>query len=185
MHPEKLIPSDLSNIPNPFKANLHVDPELLTLINEGVRRFKELHTNLAVEVYGPASGVRTGKHSSNHGIQKNGYGAALDIRIKNIEDNHYYENYQVGSTAPLYQELANFVKLAQEKYYPKKKIRWGGYFSGTRKTYGALDEMHFDSRGHVGMAGGSWEYGFTQTAMKYWKIDKNCGMKEFRKLHSY
>jgi hypothetical protein len=186
MNPTKLIPGDISNVPNPRHADMRVDPTLLTLINEGVRRFKIKNPTYVVEVYGPSSGLREkGHHTSNHGKKADGNGRALDVIIKDTQTKKSFPNYQDGAYANVYQELANFVKMAQEKYYPTEGLRFGGYFSGHRGTYGALDLMHFDFLFNKPMGGGSWNDGYTAQQFAYWKIPSNVGMKEFRKQQPY
>jgi hypothetical protein len=180
--PTVLAPSEVSELlPNPRNADMNVNPKLLSVIKDGVRRFQIANPQYTVEVYGPSSGKRKKGRTSNHGPQQNGYGGALDIIIIRRSDGAWLSNYQDGDTAPIYQQLANYVKLAQEELLPALKIRFGGYFSGERQKYGALDLMHFDVLARKGMAGGSWEDGFTRKMMQYWGIKKNMGMREFRK----
>ena len=66
----------------------------------------------------------------------------------------------------------------QMEKYPDlaQNFRWGGYFSGGKGKYGAMDLMHFDLGGSdtLGMAGGSWDKGLNDRQAALF------GMKEYK-----
>lgn len=186
------------------KSLSRVNKDLISVVDEGARRFMENNPGYKVYVNGTVvggkmlggggSGYRPGK-SGHHGK-----GNALDITI--VDPNgKALENYQSGDYAIQYQQLGNFVKLAQERYMPEYSgnIRFGGYFAGGKKNYGEMDLMHIDFGGNakkLGQTAGSrpyrggvgyWETGFGEDIMKKYGIDpeKNMGMKEFRKIYGY
>ena len=99
-------------------------------------------------------------------------GLALDIQIID-QDGNRLPNYQNAENFRTYEEFAQVVRRIQLNKYPHLHLRFGGYFSGHKGKYGALDMMHFDI-GNVPMGGGSWEHGLT-------KQQRNTGRELFRK----
>jgi len=104
------------------------------------------------------SGYREGD-SRQHG-KKN----AIDVTLIDPKTGQKIPDYQSGPSFRTYEEFAQTVRQVQQQYYPElsKNLRWGGYFSGGKGKYGALDLMHFDLAGDkLGMLGGTWDKGLT------------------------
>jgi hypothetical protein len=143
----------LRGVGNFSKAGIqNVDPRLTAILSEAAKR-----SGMQVEAY---SGYRAGDPRFH------GQGLATDVRIldqagKPIGGTN--GNYQNPATFRQYELYAQNAKVAQQQMYPElnQQFRWGGYFGGTRGTYGAMDQMHFDLGGSrsAGMAGGSWQNG--------------------------
>lgn len=128
----------------------HVNPQLLDILDTASQI-----TGMKVEAY---SGYRPGDPRFH------GKGMATDIRIIG-PDGRPLPNYQSPESFAAYETLAQAARQVQQEKYPDldKQFRWGGYFSGDKGKYGALDLMHFDLGGSdkLGMAGGSWDKGLT------------------------
>ncbi|WP_062216626.1 phage tail length tape measure family protein [Aureimonas sp. D3] len=144
------------------RFNKAVDGRLMTVIQTAAQNFP-----YRVEA---VSGLRPGD-SRYHGK-----GLAADVQIYDAKGKAL-SNYQDASTFRVYEQFAQQAKVAQEKLFPElgKLFRWGGYFSGGKGKYGALDSMHFDIGG-AGMAGGSWENGLTPAQRSLWKGIQSIGM---------
>lgn len=128
----------------------HVDPMLVAILQAAAER-----TGMNVQAY---SGYRPGDPRFH------GKGIATDVRIIG-PDGKEIPNYQDAAGFSQYEKLAQEARKVQMEQYPQlgDKFRWGGYFSGGKGKYGAMDTMHFDLGGSpaLGMAGGSWEGGLT------------------------
>ena len=101
--------------------------------------------------------------------------SAVDVNLIDRKTGAKVPNYQNAESAQAYQAYANKVyeRALQNNPELAQKMRWGGYFSGGKDTYGALDLMHFDvggGPGGTGMAGGSWEGGFKPDSLKQWGL---------------
>ena len=118
------------------------------------------------------SGVRPGD-SRFHGR-----GKAIDIQL--YLNGRALGRYQVASDFRHYEIFAQKARQIQTSKYPELNtaFRFGGYFSGTRANYGALDSMHFDIGGSAGLGtgGGSWENGLNSTMRNYWTGVTSIGM---------
>ncbi|MER9412892.1 hypothetical protein [Mesorhizobium sp. M0589] len=129
----------------------HVNPALVDILGEAANRL-----GVKVEAY---SGYRPGDPRFH------GKGMATDIRIIGA-DGKPVPNYQSAEGFSQYEKLAQEARKIQQEKYPSldKNFRWGGYFSGGKGKYGAMDLMHFDLGGSdkLGMAGGSWEKGLSE-----------------------
>jgi hypothetical protein len=102
-------------------------------------------------------------------------GVAIDLRAYSPVTGEGLANYQSPETFAAYESVAKAMRAAQQAGFPEYNdtFRWGGYFSGTPETYGALDLMHFDVNNPkgLGMAGGSFETGLTPQMRETWGID--------------
>lgn len=138
-----------------------VDPRLIEILDRAAANYR----GYGVEA---TSGYRKGPRQ--HGRHE-----ATDVRLRDPKTRQALANYQSPETFKAYQDYANQVRAAQQELYPglDKQLRWGGYFSGGKDKYGALDLMHFDLGGSptLGMAGGSWEGGLTPEQAKIWGLD--------------
>jgi hypothetical protein len=108
-----------------------------------------------------------------------GRGLATDVGLVDPITGQMLDNYQDPSTFRAYEEFAQRARLIQMEQYPDlaEEFRWGGYFSGPKGNYGALDSMHFDlGGGRVGMGGGSWEHGLTEAQRRLWPGAQSIGM---------
>jgi hypothetical protein len=127
-----------------------VNPALVAILQEAADR-----TGMKVQAY---SGYRPGDPRFH------GKGKATDVRIIG-EDGKEIPNYQSAEGFGAYEKLAQTARKIQMEKYPElaDQFRWGGYFSGGKGKYGAMDLMHFDLGGGngLGMAGGSWDKGLT------------------------
>jgi muramidase (phage lysozyme) len=143
--------------------NPDINPRLLKLI-EGMK-YDKYKVN-------PTSGYRPGDK------RQHGRGQAIDIQLEDPNTGATLNNYQDPTTFKAYQEYANTVYQDALKNDPElaKQLRWGGYFSGGKDKYGALDLMHFDTAGDIGMAGGSWEGGLSPEQAKIWGLDAGGGI---------
>lgn len=145
-----------------------VDPILVDILQKAA----EL-TGMNVEAY---SGYRPGDK------RQHGKGSATDVRIIG-PDGKALENYQSPETFPQYEQLAQAARAVQMEHYPEldKQFRWGGYFSGGKGKYGAMDLMHFDVGGSdkLGMAGGTWENGLNQQQLALFPGVKSTGAMAF------
>jgi len=145
-----------------------VDPALVDILRQAAEA-----TGLNVEAY---SGYRPGDK------RQHGHGKATDIRIIG-DDGKPLPNYQTPETFGAYETLAQAARKIQMEQYPQldKQFRWGGYFSGGKGKYGAMDLMHFDLGGSdkLGMAGGSWEKGLTEQQAALFPGVKSAGALAF------
>lgn len=142
-----------------------VDPALVSILKEAADR-----VGMRVEAY---SGYRPGDKRAH------GRGKATDIRLFG-PDGKMLPNYQSAETFPIYEKFAHEARRVQMEKYPHldKNFRWGGYFSGGRGKYGAMDLMHFDLAGGngLGMAGGSWEKGLSDQQKKLFPGAQSQGL---------
>lgn len=141
----------------------NVDHRLVDILQEAARR-----SGFKVEAF---SGFRPGDKRAH------GRGAATDVRIIG-KDGKALANYQSPENFGVYQEFAHTARAVQmEKYQDlAQAFRWGGYFSGGRSRYGALDLMHFDLAGNsrLGMGGGSWDRGLTSQQAAIWGLSQGA-----------
>ena len=144
------------------RFNSNVDVRLLRILNEASSRF-----DMRVEAI---SGLRPGD-SRFHGK-----GVATDVQIYD-GSGRALDNYQNARDFRAYERFAQVAKQVQTELYPEleKLFRWGGYFSGPKGKYGALDSMHFDLGG-AGMGGGSWAGGLTAAQRAYYPGVQSVGM---------
>lgn len=105
-----------------------------------------------------------------------GKGLAADISLLD-PSGKALANYQNASTFRAYEQFAQIAKQVQMEKFPDlaDKFRWGGYFSGGKGKYGAMDLMHFDLAG-AGMGGGSWQRGLTEAQRSLWPGAESVGM---------
>lgn len=103
-----------------------------------------------------------------------GRGMAVDINLVDPKTGKTIPNYQDASSFKTYQDFANLVRAAQVQSDPNAPLRWGGYFSGPKGKYGAMDLMHFDV-GDTPMAGGGWDTGLTQQQAALWNLQPGGG----------
>ena len=138
----------------------NVDPRLIDILNKAAEA-----TGMQVQAY---SGFRPGDK------RQHGKGHATDIRIIG-PDGKEIPNYQTPESFSAYEALAQAARAVQMRDYPglDKAFRWGGYFSGDKGKYGAMDLMHFDLGGSdgLGMAGGSWDKGLTKEQAAIWGLN--------------
>jgi len=102
-----------------------------------------------------------------------GQGLATDVQLYG-PDGKALGNYQDPANFRQYEQFAQEARRVQMEKYPElnDQFRWGGYFSGQKGEYGALDTMHFDiDKKRVGMGGGSWENGLNPQMRSYWGAD--------------
>jgi hypothetical protein len=146
----------------------HVDPQLLDILQTAAQM-----TGMQVQA---TSGYRPGD------ARFHGKGLATDVRIIG-PDGQPLPNYQTPQTFSAYETLAQAARQVQQQKYPDldKQFRWGGYFSGDKGKYGAMDLMHFDLGGSdkLGMAGGSWDKGLTSEQASYFPGVKSQGALAF------
>jgi len=95
--------------------------------------------------------------------RQHGRGNAVDIALVDPYSGEALANYQSGETFPQYETFAKRAYEIAQRDYPDlaDDFRWGGYFGGGKRKYGAVDAMHFDVNSGMGMAGGSFEEGLT------------------------
>jgi hypothetical protein len=146
----------------------HVNPQLLDILQTAAQL-----TGMQVQAY---SGYRPGDP------RMHGKGLATDIRIIG-PDGKPLPNYQTPESFSAYETLAQAARQVQQDKYPDldKQFRWGGYFSGDKGKYGAMDLMHFDLGGSdkLGMAGGSWDKGLTSEQAANFPGVKSSGALAF------
>ncbi len=143
-----------------------VDTRLMRILEVAAERTPEYR----VEAF---SGYRAGDPRFH------GKGMACDIRLVNRVTGQMLPNYQDASSFREYERFAQTVRRVQMELYPelKEELRWGGYFSGTRGTYGTMDTMHVDLGGaKIGMGGGSWENGLTKSQRAIFPDAESVGM---------
>lgn len=106
-----------------------------------------------------------------------GRGLAIDVTIMDPKTGQAIPDYQNAQAFPVYERFANHVRGIQQQQLPhlNEALRWGGYFSGGPGKYGALDLMHFDLGGKLGlpMGGGAWGKGLTPEQARIWGIPLN------------
>lgn len=143
----------------------NVDQRLVNILAEASKR-----SGFNVEAY---SGYRPGDKRFH------GKGMAMDVGI--LQNGQRLPNYQDGSTFRQYEMLAQHARQVQMEMYPElnDKFRWGGYFSGPKGKYGALDTMHFDTAG-AGMGGGSWANGLNAKQQGYFPDAVSVGMQQLQ-----
>ena len=142
-----------------------VDPRLVQLVQQ------------VLESYGPYGGrVTSGYRQGSVGYHGEGRGRrALDVELFDRETGAALENYQDPKNFQAYQQLANAI-YAKADPELQKMLRWGGYFSGGKDKYGALDLMHFDLGGlETPMGGGSWNTGLNPEQAKLWGLNTGGG----------
>lgn len=135
-----------------------VDPRLVDIAR------KESVSLPAGQYYEFTSGVRpadTGVHST---------GRALDVAIM-TPDGQRLPNYQNPVFFSNYEQPAMVGREIQKQIYPEitDKYYWGGYFSGPKGVYGALDVMDRRIGGNRPL-GGSWETGLTEKQAALWGL---------------
>lgn len=142
-----------------------IDKALRDSIREAADRF----SGYEVHAY---SGYRPGD-KRQHGKAK-----AIDVALVDKRTGKVLDNYQNASTFRTYEKFAQTVREVQMEKYPDlaNDLRWGGYFSGPIGQYGAVDVMHFDLAGNIGMAGGSWEDGLTDAQRALFPGIESVGM---------
>ena len=141
-----------------------VDRRLVSILDEAARRSPH-----AVEMI---SGFRAGDPRAHGG------GLAADVRLFD-QAGRALPNYQDAGAFRAYEQFAQTSRSVQMERFPElaEDFRWGGYFSGGRGRYGALDTMHFDLAGRrTGMAGGSWDGGLTAGQRALWPGAESVGM---------
>lgn len=143
-----------------------IDPRLLHILEEAAK-----DSPYQVEMF---SGYRPGDPRFH------GQHLAADIRLVDRESGQALPDYQDEGSFRAYEAFAQRARETQQRLYPdlEKTFRWGGYFSGGRGKYGALDQMHFDLGGSegLGMAGGSWDEGLTQDQRRRFPKAQSQGM---------
>lgn len=141
-----------------------VDPDLIAILNEAAAQTPGYEVRLK-------SGFRPGDPRF-HGKHK-----AMDVTL--FKDGKPLKDYQNPATFSDYERFAKTARAVQMAKFPNRadNFRWGGYFSGGPKTYGALDLMHFDMGGGpgVGMVGGSWDTGLTPKQAAIWGLQPGGG----------
>ncbi|PRD45336.1 hypothetical protein C5748_03835 [Phyllobacterium phragmitis] len=143
-----------------------VDARLTDILNTAASSFPGLKIDAI-------SGLRPGD-SRFHG-----QGLATDVQLTELLSGKMLGNYQDASSFRTYEQFAQTARGVQMAKYPElaDQFRWGGYFSGGKGQYGALDTMHFDLGGRqAGMAGGSWAGGLTSGQRSLWPGVDSQGM---------
>ena len=142
-----------------------VDPRLTDILKEASRYLPEGYRAKVI------SGFRPGDP------RYHGRGQALDVAIYDPQGKKL-PNYQNEEAFREYEKFAQAAKRIQMEKHPElnKDFRWGGYFSGPRGRYGAMDTMHFDTGGGGAMGGGSWEKGLTEAQRRMFPGAKSQGM---------
>lgn len=146
-------------------SNANIDPNLLGWLQAAARM-----SPYRVVAY---SGKREGDPRFH------GKGQAVDVNLFDPKTGARIPNYQSAEGFAAYQGFANQVRAMQMQANPElaKALRWGGYFSGGKGKYGALDLMHFDTGGEsVPMGGGSWETGLTPEQAAIWGLSAGGGV---------
>lgn len=135
----------------------HVDPRLVDILQKAANA-----AGVQVQAF---SGYRPGDKRFH------GKGIATDVRLIG-PDGKEISNYQDPKSFAAYEKFAQAARQVQMQNYPEleKQFRWGGYFSGGKGKYGAMDLMHFDLGGGngLGMAGGSWDKGLNPKQAALW-----------------
>jgi hypothetical protein len=142
--------------------NRGADPRLYNLLRDSSQYLPE---GYSVQF---KSGLRPGDP------RYHGKGMAADIQIIDPSGKPL-ANYQDPTTFRTYEQYAQAAKALRDQQYPDVPLRWGGYFSGPKGKYGALDVMHFDLADGP-MGGGSWETGLTPQQIALWPGVESVGM---------
>lgn len=142
--------------------NRGADPRLYNLLRESSRYLPE---GYSVQF---KSGLREGDPRFH------GKGMAADIQIIDPSGKPL-ANYQDPTTFRTYEQYAQSVRALQQQQNPDMPLRWGGYFSGGKGKYGALDVMHFDTSDGP-MGGGSWDTGLHPQQAQLWPGVQSVGM---------
>jgi len=146
------------------RSNADVDPRLLSW-------FRAAAANSPYDV-ALTSGYRQGDP------RYHGQHAAADVRLIDPATGREIPNYQDAASFAPYQQFANLVRAEQMRSNPDAAnlLRWGGYFSGPRGKYGAMDLMHFDlGGGTTPMGGGGWDTGLTPQQAAIWGLSAGGG----------
>jgi tape measure domain-containing protein len=156
--------SNNAGLVRPSRFNSAVDPRLMDILNTAASNFP-----MKVEAI---SGFRPGDP------RYHGKGLATDVQIYD-QAGKALGNYQDASSFRTYEQFAQQARAVQMAKYPElnDSFRWGGYFSGPKGKYGALDTMHFDLGG-AGMAGGSWAGGLTPQQQGMFPGAMSMGMSD-------
>lgn len=145
-----------------------VDPRLVDVLQTTAEQFP----GYRVEAF---SGYRPGDKRFH------GKGEATDIRLIDEKTGKEVPNYQDAGGFRVYEQFAQKARQVQMEKYPDlaDSFRWGGYFSGQKGKYGAVDLMHFDLGGSpsLGMAGGTWDDGLTAQQRAYFPGVVSVGMR--------
>ena len=142
----------------------NVDPRLRDILTLAAER-----SGMSVQAF---SGYRPGSKGFH------GKGLATDVSLLGA-DGKALPNYQNAGSFRAYEMFAQHARTVQMEKYPElaKDFRWGGYFSGGKGKYGAMDLMHFDLGGSkVGIGGGSWANGLNQQQARLWPGAQSIGM---------
>lgn len=162
-------------LPLQFAGNYQggVDSRLTSILKEAA-----LRSNYQVQAF---SGYRAGDPRFH------GKGLATDVNLIDALTGKALPNYQNAGSFRQYEQFAQIARQVQMEKFPElsDKFRWGGYFSGGKGKYGAMDLMHFDLGGKS-MGGGSWENGLTSAQRKLWPDAKSIGMlsQNFKELET-
>lgn len=107
---------------------------------------------------------------------RHGRGGAIDVELVDKKSGRRVPNYQSADAFKIYQDYANRVYQAAQQSNPElaQKLAWGGYFSGGKGKYGALDLMHFDTGGQ--QAGGDWQKGLYPQQASLWGLEPGGGI---------
>lgn len=143
----------------------HVDQSLLSLL-ESVP-----YDGYDVDLI---SGYRAKTPANPH--SRHGHGGAIDVELVDQKTGRRVPNYQSADAFKTYQAYANKVYQTALQRDPElaKKLAWGGYFSGPKGKYGAMDLMHFDTGGM--QAGGNWQGGLTPQQAALWGLQPGGGI---------
>lgn len=148
--------------------NSNVDPRLLEILSKSAEG----------SPYGVTFTSGRAARRGNKGFHPRGQ--AVDLRLIDRQSGKAIPNYQNAGAFRVYEEFAQKAKGVQSELYPElnDKFRWGGYFSGPKGKYGALDLMHFDLGGATRMGGGSWDQGLTEAQRRLWPNAVSAGMSQ-------
>lgn len=150
-----------------------VDPRLTDILNTAAQRTGGYKVDAI-------SGFRAGDP------RLHGQGLATDVQLTDLLSGKKLGNYQDASSFGAYEKFAQTARAVQMEKYPElaNDFRWGGYFSGEKGKYGALDTMHFDLGGSkTGMGGGSWDKGLTSAQASLWPGIQSSGTQATQALN--
>jgi hypothetical protein len=150
-----------------------VDPRLTDILNTAAQRTGGYKVDAI-------SGFRAGDP------RLHGQGLATDVQLTDLLSGKKLGNYQDASSFGAYEKFAQTARAVQMEKYPElaNDFRWGGYFSGEKGKYGALDTMHFDLGGSkTGMGGGSWYKGLTSAQASLWPGIQSSGTQATQALN--
>lgn len=143
-----------------------IDAKLTEILTVAADRMPGFHVEAR-------SGFRPGDDGQH------GKGKATDIVLVDDATGKPVPNYQNASSFAVYEKYAQITRQVQQELHPdlNDSFRWGGYFSGPKGKYGAMDLMHFDTGGRkgLGMAGGSWDKGLTDKQKSLWPGAQSLG----------